>query len=61
LKNVEPNSLVKVNLTQTRKNDVFLISYVFSSTKSEKRAEHVLPGSWRVVYRGGTNNVYICK
>jgi hypothetical protein len=27
---------------------VCLISYVFSSTKLEKRAEQVLPGSWGV-------------
>jgi hypothetical protein len=32
-------------LISTNKNAVFLIAYVFSSTKLEKRAEHILPGS----------------
>jgi hypothetical protein len=44
---------------------VFLIiSYVFSSTRSEnKRAEQVLPGSWRSggVGGGGTMYTYISK
>jgi hypothetical protein len=37
------------------------ISCVFSSTKSKKRAEQVLPGRTGVEGGGGTNNVYICK
>jgi hypothetical protein len=56
---------VQLSLSQTSKNAVFLIiSYVFS-TKSEKRAEQVLPGSkgWEGWKMGGegTNNVYTCK
>jgi endo-alpha-1,4-polygalactosaminidase (GH114 family) len=40
------NLSVQLSLSQTSKNDVFLISYVFSSTKSEnKRVEQVLPES----------------
>jgi hypothetical protein len=51
----------------TSKNSVFLIiAYVYSSTKLEKRAERVLPGSegvtgrgkgWRALGRNGPNNV----
>jgi hypothetical protein len=41
---------ISLSLSQASGNAVFLIiSYVFSSTKLEKRAEHVLPGS-----EGGT-------
>jgi hypothetical protein len=49
----------------------FLLSYIFSSTKLEKRAEQVLLGSggdggggaggWGGGERGGTNNVSKCK
>jgi hypothetical protein len=43
------NLSVELSLSQTSKNAVFLIvSYVFSSTKSEnKRAEQVLPRGGR--------------
>jgi hypothetical protein len=42
------------------------ISYVFSSTKLEKRVEQVLPGSeglrgWESWRGSGINNVYTCK
>jgi hypothetical protein len=37
---------ISLSLSQASENAIFLIiSYVFSSTKLEKRAEHVLPGS----------------
>jgi hypothetical protein len=36
---------VQLSLSQTSKNAVFIIFCVFSSTKSKKRAEQVLPGS----------------
>jgi hypothetical protein len=45
-----------------------IIAYVFSSTKLEKRAEQVLPGSeeegrgrgWGAGGRNDPNNVYTC-
>jgi hypothetical protein len=57
-------SLCIAILSQTRKNAMFfLLSHVFSSTKLEKKAEWVLPGSEgdkgrRAGRRGGPNNVY---
>jgi hypothetical protein len=40
------NLSVELSLSQTSKNAVFLIiAYVFSSTKSEKRAQQVLHGA----------------
>jgi hypothetical protein len=40
---------LEISLSQASKNAVFLIiSYVFSSTKFEKSAEHILPRSQEV-------------
>jgi hypothetical protein len=60
--------LIAVFISSQQKCNVFIISYVFSSTKLEKRrVEQVLPGSeagrgGRVgagaVGKGGPNNVY---
>jgi hypothetical protein len=38
-------SLYRYPYLNLKKCFVFLIAYIFSSTKLEKRAEHVLPGS----------------
>jgi hypothetical protein len=51
------NLSVALTLSQTSKNAVFIIAYVFSSTKLEKKAEHVLPGSEKVqMERKGTGD-----
>jgi hypothetical protein len=40
------NARIKLSLSQTSKNAVFLIiAYAFSSTKLKKRSEQILPGS----------------
>jgi hypothetical protein len=39
------NLSVELSLSQLAKTLCFIIAYVFSSTKLEKRAEQVLPGS----------------
>jgi hypothetical protein len=58
-------------LNQTKHFVFLIIAYVFSSTKLEKRAEQVLPGSegrlggigrgWETGGRNGPNNVCICE
>jgi hypothetical protein len=47
-------------LKQSKHYVCLIISYIFSSTKSEnKRAEQVLPENcWGFLGGGGTNNVY---
>jgi hypothetical protein len=64
-------SLYSYSYLKPAKRYVFLIiAYVFSSTKLEKRAEPVLPGSevgrgrgrkWRAGGRDGPNNVCTCE
>jgi hypothetical protein len=53
-------------LNKQKRFDFFIIAYVFSSTKLEKRAEQVLPGSqgaggrgreWEAGERNNPNNV----
>jgi hypothetical protein len=47
------NLSVYLSLSQTSKNAVFfIIAYVFSSIKLEKKAEQVLPGGESGVERG---------
>jgi hypothetical protein len=57
------STVLYLNLSQPFFHYVFLIiSYVFSSTKSQKkRAEQVLPGNGGGGKVGGPNNVYTCK
>jgi hypothetical protein len=51
------NLSVQLVLSQTSKNALFLIiAYVFYSTKLEKRAEQVLPGSKGVEGEAGSRN-----
>jgi hypothetical protein len=64
-------SLYNYPYLKPAKHYVFLIiAYVFSSTKLEKRAEQILPGSeagrergrkWSTVGRDGPNNVCTCE